>query len=94
MSLEEKEAAKSRSDKWLACVRALWGNSGLFHMQQPQLVLMTEYIYETLITKFAIVIFEHIFHSVESISFEEKMHTVITKESNFLYIFIIIECQI
>jgi hypothetical protein len=83
MPLEDKSKTKNRSKDWLGFLKALWNCSGLFNLQSPTLILVTDYPYDTLVTKFSRYIFEKIFKSVEFIMFEGEKYPVITLARKF-----------
>jgi predicted AlkP superfamily pyrophosphatase or phosphodiesterase len=83
-SLEEKLVNKNRSSRWLSFIKELWKCSGLFSKISPQGLLLTELDYDFLVKKFAKVVFDKVFFSVERIIFEGSDYKVISLASKFL----------
>lgn len=83
MDAQDKADSKDRKNLWLSPIKALWYNSGLFHLQAPVHIALTEMLYETLVAKFAKLIFEEIFYSVSRIVYNGSELNVISLESKY-----------
>jgi hypothetical protein len=89
MTAEDRALSRKRSECWLAFIKALWNCSGLFDVKSPKTIPLTDYLYETLVGKFAKYIFVKIFKSVESIVHEGVQYPIIDLQRNHLLLLLL-----